>query len=77
MQVKNYGGGFYVSRFNENKLKLFYHEGEDNNEQGIFAFFDNFGLGYTNGEGIASILILSLNIFQIVLLYILYKITYM
>lgn len=51
---KNYGGAFYVSRFNENKLKLFYHEGEDNNEQGIFAFFEKFGVGYTNGEGISG-----------------------
>ena len=51
---KNYGGAFYVSRFNDNKLKLFYHEGEDNTEHGIFAFFENFGVGYTNGEGIAS-----------------------
>ena len=51
---KNYGGAFYVSRFNENKLKLFYHEGEDNTEHGVFAFFEDFGLGYTNGEGIAS-----------------------
>ena len=40
---KNYGGAFYVSRFNNNKLKLFYHEGEDNTEHGIFAYFENFG----------------------------------
>jgi hypothetical protein len=51
---KNYGGAFYVSRFNDNKLKLFYHEGEDNTEHGVFAFFEDFGLGYTNGEGIVS-----------------------
>ncbi len=51
---KNYGGAFYVSRFNDNKLKLFYHEGEDNTEHGIFAYFENFGLGYTKGQGIAS-----------------------
>lgn len=51
---KNYGGAFYVSRFNDNKLKLFYHEGEDNIEKGIFGYFDNFGLGYSDGQGMSK-----------------------
>lgn len=51
---KNYGGAFYVSRFNENNLKLFYHEGEDNIEKGIFGYFDNFGLGYSDGQGVSK-----------------------
>ncbi len=51
---KNYGGAFYVSRFNENKIKLFYHEGEDNIEKGIFGYFDNFGLGFSDGNGLSQ-----------------------
>jgi len=51
---KNYGGAFFVSRTNKNKLKLFYHEGDSYKEHGIFTFFEEYGLGYTNGEGFSS-----------------------